>query len=176
MDPALETSSSVPIEPTVQEWLQSLGLGASVELFIGTSGLQEGTKYLEGLKTIEDDEFRELLNDLEDLDEAVDEMIGEDENHLTEGEAAKLKAALHDCRRGMATCMRTVHARMQEDSPAGIALQLILGREDLPGGLESFYLVVFFELHDLHHDHFQSKQHRCHLALALDLLGYSGEE
>ena len=66
-----------------------------MELFIESSGLQEGQKYLEGLKTIEDDEFRELLDDLEDLDEAVDEMVGEDENQLTEDEAGKLKAALH---------------------------------------------------------------------------------
>jgi hypothetical protein len=89
-------TASTKSTQTVQEWLQSLGLGASVELFIDTSGLQEGTKYLEGLKTIEDDEFRELLEDLEDLDEAVDEMVGEDENQLTEDEAAKLKTALHD--------------------------------------------------------------------------------
>ena len=63
-------------------------------MFIELSGLQERTKYLEGVKTIEDDEFQELLEDVDDLEEAVDEMVGEDEHQLTEGEAAKLKVAL----------------------------------------------------------------------------------
>jgi hypothetical protein len=88
--------AATPAPPqTVQEWLDKLGLGSKAEIFIEISGLQEGKKYLEGLKTIKDDEFQELLEDLEDLEEAVDEMVGEDDGELTEEEAVTLKEALH---------------------------------------------------------------------------------
>eukprot|EP01047_Picozoa_sp_COSAG01_P013300 COSAG01_NODE_620_length_14784_cov_49.916718_5_plen_1572_part_00 len=87
-------STATTTAPTVQQWMETLGLGTKVEAFVSTSGLQEGNKYLDGVKTTEDEEFQELLEDLEDLDEAVDEMVGEDDDGLTEEEAAKLKAAL----------------------------------------------------------------------------------
>eukprot|EP01047_Picozoa_sp_COSAG01_P039235 COSAG01_NODE_3229_length_6382_cov_76.522521_2_plen_877_part_00 len=80
--------------PTVQEWLDKLDLGAKTELFIEISCLQEGKKYLEDLETIKGAEFQELLEDMDELDEAVNDMIGEDDVELTEVQAAKLKAAL----------------------------------------------------------------------------------
>ena len=69
-------------------------MGAITETFIATTGLQEGAKYLDGVKTIEGDEFQELLDDLEELDECIDELIGEDEDEVTEEDAARLKAAI----------------------------------------------------------------------------------
>eukprot|EP01047_Picozoa_sp_COSAG01_P034817 COSAG01_NODE_2634_length_7332_cov_6393.872390_1_plen_2226_part_10 len=87
-------STETTTAPTVQQWMETLGLGTKVKAFVSTSCLQEGTKYLEGVKTIEDEEFRELLEDVDDLEEAIDEMVGEEEDELTEEEATKLKAAL----------------------------------------------------------------------------------
>jgi serine/threonine protein kinase len=88
--------AATPAPPqTVQKWLDTLGLGSKAESFIEMSGLQEGEKYSEGLKTIDDTEFQELLEDLEDLEEAVDEMVGEDDGELTGEEAVTLKKALH---------------------------------------------------------------------------------
>eukprot|EP01049_Picozoa_sp_SAG25_P005061 SAG25_NODE_335_length_9565_cov_55.989858_2_plen_1828_part_00 len=87
-------STETTTAPTVQQWMETLGLGTKVKAFVSTSCLQEGTKYLEGVKTIEDEEFRELLEDVDDLEEAIDEMVGEEEDELTEEEVTKLKAAL----------------------------------------------------------------------------------
>jgi hypothetical protein len=71
--------------PTVQQWLESLGLESKQELL---------ASYIQGgAETIVDVGFREFLED-EDLDEYVDEMVGEDEDELTEDEATKLRAAL----------------------------------------------------------------------------------
>jgi hypothetical protein len=74
--------------------LAGLGLGAITEDFITISGLQDATTYLDGVKTVAGEEFQELLEDLEDLDEAVDEMLGEGKDDLTEEGAARLKEAL----------------------------------------------------------------------------------
>jgi hypothetical protein len=71
-----------------------LGLGAITEDFITISGLQDATTYLDGVKTVAGEEFQELLEDLEDLDEAVDEMLGEGKDDLTKEGAARLKEAL----------------------------------------------------------------------------------
>jgi serine/threonine protein kinase len=88
------TATPAPPAPpqTVQEWLDKLGLGSKLELL---------ESYLQGTpKTIEDNAFREFVED-EDLDDYVDEMVGEGDDELNADElnvdeAAKLKAALHD--------------------------------------------------------------------------------
>jgi serine/threonine protein kinase len=73
-----------PSPPTVQEWLDTLGLGSKLELL---------ESYLQEAHTIVDTGFRQFVED-EHLDNYVDEMVEEDDDGLTEDEAAKLKEAL----------------------------------------------------------------------------------
>eukprot|EP01047_Picozoa_sp_COSAG01_P136758 COSAG01_NODE_67161_length_268_cov_0.461538_2_plen_48_part_01 len=48
-------------------------MGGKGEPFINMKVIEVGTSDLAVVKTIEDEEFRELLEDMEELDEAVDE-------------------------------------------------------------------------------------------------------
>eukprot|EP01047_Picozoa_sp_COSAG01_P080010 COSAG01_NODE_15392_length_1343_cov_2.678457_1_plen_265_part_10 len=94
--PSLESAAV----PTVKQWMEStVGLGDKAALFIEMSGLQDGQKYLDGVKNIEGAEFQELLEDVEEFEEAVDDMVGDDDgDELTDDEAAKLKGALRALR------------------------------------------------------------------------------